>query len=63
MDNLANGLSEAKGSDELLHGNWIGDESLSEGKMKDWYKKFEQGDVASVYEFTSDTLEARDVLT
>jgi len=31
--------------------------------MQDWYKKFEQGDVASVYQFTSDKLEARDILT
>lgn len=31
--------------------------------MRGWYDKFEQGDIASVYQFTSDKLEARDVLT
>jgi hypothetical protein len=63
MDNLANGLSEAKWSDEVLHGNWWTDEGLSVRQMQDWYKLFEQGDVASVYQFTSDKLEARDILT
>ena len=63
MDNLANGLSEAKWSDEALHGNWLWDESLSVGQMQDMYKQFQQGDVASVYQFTSDKLEARDILT
>lgn len=63
MDNLANGVSDAKWLDELKHGNWLWDEALSEGQMTDWYKKFEQGDTAGVYQFVSDKLEARDVLT
>ncbi len=62
MDNLAWGLSDAQWWEELGQWNWTGNEPLSAWEMEKWHQKFDNGDLASVYEFSSDVLEARDVL-